>query len=82
MASENNSELLIRNLDPINMTPDEKKAKQTCKNTLLQAAKRKQNAENIMEIQIPIKCDPTQYLLYDPPHNTVGHLIVQYLASL
>ena len=82
MASENNSKLPIRNPNPINMTPDEKKAERARKNTLFQAAKRKRNAEHTMKIQISIKWDPPHHLLYNPSHNTVGHLIVQYLASL
>lgn len=59
MASEDNSELPIRNPDPINMTQDEKKAEWTRKNTLQKAAKRKQDTENAIDIQIPIKCEPT-----------------------
>ena len=52
------------------------------KNTLLQAAKRERDAENTIHIQIPIKCEPIHYPLYDPPHHTVAHLIVQYLGRL
>lgn len=64
------------------MTSDEKKAERTRKNTLLQAAKRRRDAKHAIDIRIPIKYQPTQHLLYDPSHNIVGYLIVQYLGSL
>lgn len=56
--------------------------KQTQKNTLQQAAKCKQDTENEINIYIPIKCEPIQYLLYYPPQYIVAYIIIQYLHSL
>lgn len=81
MAPENNSELPIRHPDPYNKG-DEKKAKRTRKNTKRKAAQRKRDADNAIEIYIPIKCEPAKHLLYIPPRNTVGRLFVHYLGSL
>ena len=50
--------------------------KQTRKNTLQRAAKRKQDTENEINLHIPIKYEPIQYLLYNPPQHTVVHTIV------
>ena len=59
-----------------------KQVENTCKNTERKALKRKRDANKSSALNSPIICDPEKYLLYNPPPNTVGWSIVQYLHSL
>lgn len=63
-------------------TKNPKQVEKTRKETERKALKRKRDADKPPEINIPIVCDPEKYPLYNPPPNTVGRSIVQYLHSL
>lgn len=82
-AMNNNSDLSFHTPDSGGV-PDEvqRKAEKTRKERERKAAKRKRDADNSIHNYIPFECDPPKYLFYNPPKNTVGHLMVQYLDSL
>lgn len=78
-----NSELLLHSPNPNDPSSDIlKKIEKTRKERERKAAKRKRDIDNSTLNHIPFQCDPPKYLFYNPPANTVGHLMVQYFSSL
>ena len=79
----NDSKHLSCNPNPSNPPNDiMKKIEKTRKERKQKAAKQKRDIDNLALNHIPFQCDLSKYLFYNPPANTVGHLIVQYFSSL
>lgn len=74
-------DVLVAGLVPF-VQKNSKPVEKTRKETERKALKRKRDANKSSEINIPIVCNPEKYPLYNPPSNTVGQSIVQYLNSL
>ena len=77
----NNLELLFCCPNPSNPPNDiMKKIEKTRKEGEQKAAKQKQDIDNLALNHIAFQCDLSKYLFYNPPTNTIGHLIVQFFV--